>query len=64
MRKRRYEDLAVSIEEHIALKAEELMAGGMPREEAERAARRKTSTDASAGPVRASVEYLTNRPTT
>src|SRR5579863_7379378 len=39
-RRRRYEDLAVSIEEHIALKAEELMAGGMTREEAERAARR------------------------
>ncbi|HWE85027.1 MAG TPA: ABC transporter permease [Terracidiphilus sp.] len=39
-RRRRYEDLAVSIEEHIALKAEELMEAGMPRAEAEQAARR------------------------
>ena len=38
-RRRRYEDLAVSIEEHIAEKADELMAAGMPREEAERRAR-------------------------
>ena len=39
-RRRRYEDLAVSIEEHIAEKAEELIESGMPREQAERAARR------------------------
>ncbi|HTX75443.1 MAG TPA: ABC transporter permease, partial [Terracidiphilus sp.] len=39
-RRKRYEDLAVSIEEHIALKAEELMEAGMSREDAERAARR------------------------
>jgi predicted permease len=39
-RRRRYEDLAVSIEEHIALKTDELTEAGMPREEAERAARR------------------------
>ncbi|MGA7256522.1 MAG: ABC transporter permease [Terracidiphilus sp.] len=39
-RRRRYEDLAASIEEHIAEKAEELIESGMPREQAERAARR------------------------
>jgi predicted permease len=39
-RRRRYEDLAISIEEHIALKAEELMETGMSREDAERTARR------------------------
>ena len=39
-RRRRYQDLAVSIEEHIAEKSDELVESGMPREEAERAARR------------------------
>ena len=39
-RRRRYEDLNVSIEEHIAEKADELTESGMPREQAERAARR------------------------
>ena len=39
-RQRRYEDLAVSIEEHIAEKTDELIESGMPREEAEQAARR------------------------
>ena len=39
-RRRRYEDLAVSIEEHIALKTDELVESGMSREEAERVARR------------------------
>jgi putative ABC transport system permease protein len=39
-RRRRYEDLAVSIEEHIVEKTDELVAGGMSREDAERAARR------------------------
>ena len=39
-RRRRYDDLAVSIEEHIALRAEELMEAGMSRDDAECAARR------------------------
>ncbi len=39
-RQKRYEDLAVTIEEHIAEKTDELVASGMPREQAERAARR------------------------
>jgi predicted permease len=40
-RRRRYADLSVSIEEHIAEKVDELVEGGMPREEAEKAARRE-----------------------
>ena len=40
-RKRRYDDLAVSIEEHLAERADELEAEGMPRAEAEQAARRE-----------------------
>lgn len=39
-RQRRYEDLSVSIDEHIAERVDELMAEGMPRREAELAARR------------------------
>jgi predicted permease len=39
-RRRRYEDLAVSIEEHITEKTDELVAGGMSRKDAERASRR------------------------
>jgi predicted permease len=39
-RRKRYEDLAVSIDEHIAEKTDELAESGMPREQAERAARR------------------------
>jgi predicted permease len=38
--RRQYEDLSVSIEEHIAEHVDELMAEGMPRREAEMAARR------------------------
>src|SRR5258707_9102088 len=40
-RRRRYDDLAVSIQEHIAERMEELMENGMPRAEAEQAARRE-----------------------
>jgi predicted permease len=40
-RRRRYDDLSVSIQEHIELRAEELMEEGMPRAEAERTARRE-----------------------
>jgi predicted permease len=40
-RRRRYDDLSSSIHEHIEERAEELMEEGMPREEAERAARRE-----------------------
>src|SRR6202046_1567425 len=40
-RRRRYEDLTVSINEHIAERAEELMDGGMSRVEAEQTARRE-----------------------
>jgi predicted permease len=40
-RRRRYDDLTVSINEHLAEKAEELMDGGMPRLEAEQTARRE-----------------------
>ncbi len=39
-RRRRYDDLSISIEEHIAEKTEELMEEGMPRAQAEQAARR------------------------
>ncbi len=40
-RRRRYNDLAVSIEEHMAEKVDELMEGGMSRKNAEQAARRE-----------------------
>ncbi len=40
-RKRRYNDLSVSIQEHIAERVDELIAEGMPRVEAEQAARRE-----------------------
>lgn len=40
-RRRRYDDIAVSIQEHIDERAEELIAGGMPPMEAERTARRE-----------------------
>ena len=40
-RRRRYEDLTVSINEHIAERAEELMDGGLSRMEAEQTARRE-----------------------
>ena len=40
-RGRRREDLAISIQEHLEEKIEELMEGGLPRKEAERAARRQ-----------------------
>src|SRR5215472_6301168 len=39
-RRRRYHDLAISVEEHIEEKVEELVDGGMPRREAECRARR------------------------
>ena len=39
-RKRRYDDISVSIQEHIDERTDELMAEGMPRAEAERTARR------------------------
>ena len=39
-RKRRYDDISVSIQEHLDERIEELMAEGMSRDEAERAARR------------------------
>jgi predicted permease len=39
-RRRRYDDLSVSIEEHIEEKIEDLVEGGMSRREAEQAARR------------------------
>jgi hypothetical protein len=40
-RRRRYDDLSVSIREHIAERTDELMAEGMPRSEAEQTARRE-----------------------
>jgi predicted permease len=40
-RRRRYDDLTVSINEHLAERAEELMDDGMPRGEAEQTARRE-----------------------
>jgi predicted permease len=40
-RRRRYDDLSVSIEEHIEEKIEDLVEGGMARPEAEKAARRE-----------------------
>jgi predicted permease len=40
-RRRRYDDLTVSINEHIAERAEELMDDGMPQAEAEQTARRE-----------------------
>jgi predicted permease len=39
-RNRRYDDISVSIEEHIGERVDELMEEGVPREEAERTARR------------------------
>jgi len=39
-RGRRYDDILVSVEEHIAERTEDLMSRGMPRKEAEQAARR------------------------
>ena len=39
-RNRRYDDISVSIQEHIDERTDELMDEGMPRDEAERAARR------------------------
>src|ERR1039457_1899728 len=40
-RRRRYDDLSVSIQEHIQERAEELMEEGMARKQAEQAARRE-----------------------
>ncbi len=40
-RRRRYNDVALSIQEHIEEKVDELVAGGMSRREAEQAARRE-----------------------
>ncbi len=40
-RRRRYDDISVSIEEHIAERADELETDGMPRAEAEQTARRE-----------------------
>jgi predicted permease len=40
-RRRRYDDLTISINEHLAERAEELMDDGMPRAEAEQTARRE-----------------------
>lgn len=40
-RRRRYDDIAVSIQEHIDERADELEEEGMPRDEAERTARRE-----------------------
>jgi predicted permease len=40
-RRRRYDDLAVSIEEHIEYRTEELINEGMPRRQAEQTARRE-----------------------
>ena len=40
-RKRRYDDISVSIQEHIDERTDELMEEGMPRDEAERTARRE-----------------------
>ena len=40
-RRRRYDDLSVSISEHIVERAEELVDDGMPRAEAEQTARRE-----------------------
>ena len=40
-RRRRFDDLSVSIREHLDEKIDELMEGGMARKEAEQAARRE-----------------------
>ena len=40
-RRRRYDDLSVSIQEHIEERTEELMEEGMPRKQAEQTARRE-----------------------
>jgi hypothetical protein len=40
-RRQRYDDLSVSIQEHLEEKTEELMESGLPREEAMRRARRE-----------------------
>ena len=40
-RRRRYDDISVSIQEHLEEKIDELMEEGMSREQAEKAARRE-----------------------
>ena len=40
-RRRRYDDIAVSIQEHIEERIDELMEEGMPRKQAEQKARRE-----------------------
>ena len=40
-RKRRYDDLSVSIQEHLDERIDELVTEGLPRSEAERTARRE-----------------------
>src|SRR5580692_9464842 len=40
-RRRRYDDISISIQEHIEERTEELMADGMPRKQAEQTARRE-----------------------
>ena len=40
-RRRRYEDISISIQEHIDERTDELMADGIPRKQAEQAARRE-----------------------
>ncbi len=53
-RNQRYEDISVSIEEHVDERTEELMEEGMPHDEAARAARREVrQCDSLAGSVAA-----------
>jgi len=40
-RRRRYQDISISIQEHLAERTEELMADGLSRKQAEHAARRE-----------------------
>ena len=45
-RRRRYEDISVSIQEHIEERTEELMTDGIPRAQAEQTARREFGNSA------------------
>ena len=60
-RRRRYDDLSVSIGEHIAERAEELMESGTPRAQAEQTARREFG---NVGLIEQRSRELWQRPTT
>ena len=60
-RRRRYDDLSVSIQEHLDERIDELMEEGIPRDKAERTARREfgntTLSLESAGEARTAADW-------